>query len=66
MFLMTLKRGKFMTNMEKMHSKKGWEAAAVICIVPSTYLNNCLVVVALAGVAQEVADKNVVKMWCIL
>ena len=49
-FLMTLKRGKFMTNMEKMQSKKEWEEAAVlICIVRLTYLNNYLeVVVALA------------------
>lgn len=64
-FLMILKRGKSMTNMARMHSKKEWEeAAAVISIVPSIYLSKFFRIVVALGV--EDTDKSVAKMWYIL
>lgn len=57
-FLMILKRGKSMTNMARMHSKKEWEeAAAVISIVPSIYLSKFFRIVVALGV---------IKLWKML
>ena len=53
MFLVTRKRGRSMTSMEKMHLKREWEeAAAVISIARSTYLSNFFRVLGPLGVIK--------------
>ena len=53
MFLVTRKRGRSMTSMEKMRLKREWEeAAAVISIARSTYLSNFFRVLGPLGVIK--------------
>ncbi|CAN6240387.1 unnamed protein product [Urochloa humidicola] len=58
------RRGRYMTNMERMASRREWEEA-VTSIIHLIYSSSSLVVVPLGGVAQEYANRNVVRMWCI-
>uniref|UniRef100_A0A0A8XUP6 Uncharacterized protein n=1 Tax=Arundo donax TaxID=35708 RepID=A0A0A8XUP6_ARUDO len=63
--LVTQRRGTYMTNMGRMVSRREWEEV-VTSIIRLTSLSNFLEVVPLEGVAQGYADRNVVRMWCIL